>query len=189
MIISLSLCLSIFWLIKCNITSRSVSVSFAYNLFLNSRSYSLNTLFISLSLPTSFVLHLIFHYHISLRPSHLLSFCHLFASIAISQASAHATCNCCSLHCRWLCGDIYIFFNAFHHYWCCNFINRSNVALPIRSDGRPRFLPINFSCDWSGWIIIQLKLDLSPCFPHICLRLLSCLSDTHIYKYNIHVYI
>lgn len=109
--------------------------------------------------------------------------CHLFASIAISQASAHATCNCCSLHCRWLCEDIYIFFNAFHHYWCCNFINRSNVALPIRSDGRPRFLPINFSCDWSGWIIIQLKLYLSPCFPHICLRLLSCLSDTHIYKY------
>lgn len=107
--------------------------------------------------------------------------CHLFASIAISLASALATCNCrsCSFHCRCLCGYICIYiFNAFHHYWCCNFINRSDVALllPIRSDGRPRFLPINFSCDWSGWIIIQLKLDLSPCFPHSCLRLLSCLT-------------
>lgn len=72
----LFLCLYVypfFWLIKCNITSRSVSVSFAYNLFLNSRSYSLNTLFISLSFPTSFVLHLISHCHISLRPSYLLS--------------------------------------------------------------------------------------------------------------------
>lgn len=99
--------------------------------------------------------------------------CHLFATIAFLHASALATCNCRRCSCNSVVAafvdiSIYIFFNAFHHYWCCNFINRSDVAPSIR----PRFLRINFSFDWSGWIIIQLKLDLSPCFPHICLRLL-----------------